>query len=151
MEGCQLELTHIHTVAIYRNTDTTTDLNKVSVIVPWATTVRQDSDFTITSSRVTINFTGLLKMYCNINYGTTSVARTAPTIQFFVDAVAHGSISGSTYNRATPNIQSSCNLHEILEVTDGEVIDVRCDVGGAIGIVAMRASGTSMLFFERLE
>ncbi len=144
-------MAHKHSIAIYRNTDTSTDLNKIGVIIPFDTTVRQDSDYTITSSRVTINFTGIVKVYCNIDYGTTSVIRTNPTIQIFKDAIAHGSISGSAYNRAAPNIMSSTNLTEIIVVTDGDIIDIRCDVGGAIGVVAMRTSGTSVLFFERLE
>ena len=145
-------MAHKHTCAIYRNTDTSTDMNKAAVIVPWGTTTRQDPDFTITANRVTCNFTGWVKVYCNLHYGTTTVIRTTPGIQFFKNAVAHGAISCSSYNRDAPtSMESSTALYEIIQVTSGDIIEVRCSVHGAVGVQNMSTSGTSVLFLERLE
>lgn len=127
-------------------------MNVAGTIVPWGTTTRQDSDFTITTNRVTVNFTGTVKAYCNMHYGTTTVARTTPGIQFFLEAVAHGAISCSAYNRDAPvTMESSTALYEIIPVVATDIIDVRTSIHGDVGVQNMSTSGTSIFFLERLE
>lgn len=107
------------------------------------------TDVTVATNGITFNFTGRVR--CDFNFFLTSTtARTNTLFQWRINTTNQVGRSAHNYIRAATgqNESSSC-LSEILNVTNGDILRIRCTRLAAAGTVTVPA-GQSIFQIERL-
>lgn len=107
------------------------------------------SDVTITNDSITFNFTGRVR--CDFNFFLTSTAnRTNVLFRWRINSQDQLGRSAHNYIRSSTghNESSSC-LSEIFDVTNGDVLQIRCTRLAGVGVVNVPAA-QSLFQVERL-
>lgn len=113
-----------------------------------------NTNFTVTSDEIAVNFTGVMRIKGNIFLGITSAQnaqRPAPTAAFHLNGVLVGGVGASSYIRdASNHDQSSVHPEAVINVTAGDVITIKARRGsGNTGSVLGKADSTQFSI-ERL-
>jgi hypothetical protein len=141
-------------LGVIENTDITTDINTATfTAIPLnGTSIIIDSNFAASGAGIQCNFTGRIRVTYAV-YMTSAGARVSIQCQPFIAAVATGLISSMGYIRNTnAHNETTVNGSYILEVTSGQVVDIRGQRETAITtLTTMTTAGGSQLAIERLS
>jgi len=133
-----------------RNTDTTTDINQATAAnIPFGgTTDATDSDYTLASNSVTVNFGGVVTVQAHISQ-TGLVARSNVGIWITKNTTKVSGVGQSGYIRAaSTHNESSSHMGATFAVSDGDVIRVQGEQRALSGAVRQIA-GESQVTVER--
>jgi len=130
------------------NTGQTTLTTSWSIMNIGTENYATSGDFTLSSSRVTVNKTGLFLITYNLTTDCTSgSARTESQAQLYENATAVQGTFGGMYNRIVDRGLSHCGASIILDVTDGDIFDVRALKTGSDTVVQAQ-NGLQLTFVE---
>ena len=133
-----------------RNTDTSTDINVgTAANIPFGgTTDATDSDYTLASNSVTVNFDGVVTVQAHISQ-SGSVARSNVGIWITNNNTKVSGVGQSGYIRAaSDHDESSSHMSATFAVSDGDVIRFQGKQRAASGTVNQIA-GESQVTVER--
>lgn len=109
---------------------------------------KNTGEFSLSSSRVTVNKTGtFLVMYRLTTDCTSGSARTESQAELFKNAVAVQGTFGGMYNRIVDRGLSTCSAQIILDITSGDIFDVRALKTGT-DTVLQAQNGINLNFIE---
>lgn len=105
-------------------------------------------DFTLSSSRVTVNKSGLFLITYNLTTDCTAgSARTESQAQLYENGTAVQGTFGGMYNRIAARGLAHCGASIILDVTNGDIFDVRALKTGTDTVVQAQ-NGIQLTFVE---
>lgn len=129
------------------NTGQTT-LTTSYAIMNIGTINKNTGEFSLSSSRVTVNKTGTyLVMYRLTTDCTSGSARTESQAQLYKNATAVQGTFGGMYNRLVDRGLSTCSAQIILDITSGDIFDVRALKTGTDTVVQAQ-NGINLNFIE---
>lgn len=129
------------------NTGQTT-LTTSYTIMNIGTENKNTGEFTLSSSQVTVNKTGTyLVMYRLTTDCTSGSARTESQAQLYKNATAVQGTFGGMYNRLSGRGLSTCSSQIILDITSGDIFDVRALKTGSDTVVQAQ-NGINLNFIE---
>ncbi len=113
------------------------------------------TDFTVTSSSITCNFDGLVKVEANVFVAipaALNVQRPAPQIRFILNGTETGPVGASSYIRdSTGHESSSVHVHSYIQVSAGDVITIGARKGSTNNNVTESIANYSQYFVQRLS
>jgi len=105
-------------------------------------------DFTLSSSRVTVNKTGTFLITYNLTTDCTGgTARTESEAYLYQNASAVQGTYGGMYNRTSGRGLAHCGASMIIDVTSGDIFDVRARKVGSDTVVQAQ-NGIQLTFVE---
>lgn len=125
-----------------------TTLTTSYAIMNIGTENKNTGEFSLSSSRVTVNKTGtFLVMYRLTTDCTSGSARSESQAQLYKNATAVQGTFGGMYNRVVDRGLATCSAQIILDITSGDIFDVRALKTGTDTVVQAQ-NGINLNFIE---
>ncbi len=106
-------------------------------------------DFSLSGGRVTVNFTGRVKVTYSVSADGTNTTRASMLWDLYQNAAIVPGSRSFTYHRTTASGEDTASRTVLLDVTSGDIVDVRGQVVAGTGTAHPTLPNGSNLLFER--